>query len=320
MMEGAPEIPQFPPPNPEKYMIVYPTDIVPFFIKVKLNTYEGTLCDIIQLPLEKANSKEIAQNICDDMQLHQSIENVTQSIEEQIIDYRHLANMEVPLELFPDRNPTSIHTLQIAVGINNVIYNDVLEWDVFDRTANPDHFARITVEELGLPPEFVNVISAQIRYQCLRIRSMFSNPQKFQEYIKSNPDVAPQTTCYLRSVADLIDVSPAVGLVPGAKNAKREKASRDRNRRYYRREGQVASEALIADSDLTPISNCELVPIVRAVPLPEDSPLIDLTAIPDLLTNITIDDDDELLRKVANKFKNAAFLPMSDSDDNSESD
>jgi hypothetical protein len=82
-----------------------------------------------------------------------------------VIDYQK-AGVGVPSTEWAARGSAS-HIVFLEVGIDSVVYSDMLEWDVFDRSADPDDFARITVKELGLPVEFVNATSGQIRWQYL---------------------------------------------------------------------------------------------------------------------------------------------------------
>lgn len=283
--------------------VLLPNEIVPFFIDVK--DEENRFFEIIQIRLNEANAEKMANDISEDMGLPANFRQAIFSfLETQIADYQNLTEMHAATEWA--KKGSAVHFLNVEASTDTVVYCDVFEWDIFDREMDPDAFSRLTIKELALPGEFVNTISAQIRHQVIKFRSMHAFPEKFAEYIKTNPSYKPQSDLGFRPVQDLLDVSPAVGL-KSLREVKSSSSSRDRDRRANRRSKTFQSDALHSLSESV-ITKVNLVPVVRPIPMPEDSTTIDLAALPSLL-----EDDEPLsqeeLDKVAKKLDQARFVP-----------
>jgi hypothetical protein len=213
---------------------------------------------------------------------------------------------------------SAVHILILEVGIDAVVYGDLIEWDIFDDTADPDEFAGLTVKELGLPVEFVNVISAQVRWQIIRFRAMHVHADRFYTFIETHPDAAPQTHRALRPRSDLKDVSPVVGLVPGV-TAKKTIASRDRHARHLKRLGHAVARGALQPADDIGLTQVKVVPIVRAAPMPEDSTTIDLAVIPHLIGDPRYEKP-EIVQHVQKKFNRPLLLSQHHNSEDSGSD
>ena len=287
----------------KKIPVLTPDEIVPFFINIRDG--DQRLFEVLQLRLCDVDPEKITNTLTRDLSLPPNFSQAVFSfVESQFGEYQKLT------ELFPDtewaNKGSAVHCFQIEASTESVIYCDQFDWDIFDRTADPDAFAQLTIQELALPAEFVNVLSAQIRHQIIKFRSMHAFPDKFMEYIKTNPLAAPQIHIGFRPVSDLLDVSPAVGLKPGSET-KSSTSSRERDMRAQRRQNRTIQTAALRRADDTVIE-VSLVPVVRAIPMPEDSTNIDLPAVPQLLA-----DDEPVsqrdIDKVFNKLDQAKFMP-----------
>lgn len=302
--------------------VLLPNEIVPFFISVDHD--QQRLHEVVQVRLSDVASKEerkkISSSIVSELSIGQGFNDpIYKLMKLQYKDYLGLTE-KCPCTEWAQAG-SAVHILNIEVGIDAVVYADVIEWDIFDTTADPDEFAQLTVKELGLPVEFSNVISAQIRYQIIRYRSMHCHPDTFRDFITRNPAAAPQTTRGLRPMADLLDFSPIVGLVPGV-TAKKTISSRERHQRHMKRTGaNITSGALQPAEDVGDVP-VGLVPIVRAAPMPEDTTLIDLAAVPWMMQDDRFENE-EVERKVRKKFESPIMMsqrPDNDSDSDSGAD
>lgn len=295
--------------------VLQPDSIVPFFIKA---TNDGQrLFEVVQVPMNKADPLGIAQSIVKDFGISSGFTgHICSLVESQLDDFKKTANQH-PISEWAEKG-SAVHIITLEVGINTVVYSDMLEWDIFDDSADPDAFARITVKELALPIEFVNVISAQIRWQVIRLRAMHCYPDRLRRAIENKTVIPPHVTRGLRPLADLLDASPVVGLVQGA-TTKKTMSSLNRQTRHLKRQGHTVSHgALYPEEDPGKIQ-VKLVPIVRASPMPEDSPSIDLASIPHMIKDDTYDNP-ELVDKVRQKFNSPLLFAQNQASDDSGSD
>lgn len=295
--------------------VLQPDSIVPFFIKA---TNDGQrLFEVVQAPMNKVDPLGIAQSIVKDFGISSGFtEQICSLVESQLDDFKKTAT-QVPISEWAEKG-SAVHILTLEVGINTVVYSDMIEWDIFDETADPDAFARITVKELALPIEFVNVISAQIRWQVIRFRAMHCYPDRLKRAFENKTVLPPHVTRRIRPVADLLDASPFVGLVQGA-TTKKSISSLNRQTRHLKRQGHTVSNgALYPEEDPGKIQ-VKLVPIVRASPMPEDSPDIDIASIPHMISSDAYDNP-ELIEKVRKKFKNPLLFAQNQNSDDSGSD
>lgn len=296
--------------------VLQPDSIVPFFIEA---ANEGQrLFEVVQVPLNKADPDEIAQSLVTDFDIRDPVflQQISTIIDSQLDDFKKTVT-QVPCSEWAVKG-SAVHIITLEVGIDTVVYADMVEWDIFDDTADPDAFARITVKELGLPVEFINVISAQIRWNVIRFRAMHCYPEQFRAAIAANKVIPPHVTRGLRSVAELVQSSPIVGLIQGV-TTKKSISSMNRQTRHLKRQGHtVARGALHPDEDKSKIQ-VKLVPMVRATPMPEDSPYIDLAALPHMISN-DIYDNPDIVKKVEQKFNSPLLFTHNQvSDDSSDS-
>lgn len=301
----------------EKRTVLHPDSIVPFFINA---TNDGQrLFEVVQVPMNKVDPLAIAQGIVKDYSFGLNsgfTRQICSLVESQLDDFKKTA-IQHPISEWAEKG-SAVHILSLEVGINTVIYNDMIEWDIFDETADPDAFARITVKELALPVEFVNVISAQIRWQVIRFRAMHCYPDRLRRAIENKTVFPPHVTRNLRPVAELLDASPVVGLVQGA-TTKKSISSLNRQTRHLKRQGHAVSNgALYPEEDPGKIQ-VKFVPLVRASPMPEDSPDIDLASIPHMITDDAYNNP-ELIEKVRKKFNSPLFSAQNQASDDSGSD
>lgn len=297
--------------------VLLPDEIVPFFINIIFD--DQRLFEIMQVKLNEADPDDMAKTLTHDLKIQPIQAAVLSVIESQLQEYKKLTEM-VPCTEWA-KNGSASHVLLIEASTDSVVYSDQFEWDIFDRAMNPDEFARLTFEELALPAEFINTVSAQIRHQIIRLRCMHCFPDKFTEYITANPIFAPQTISGFRPVSDLIDVSPVVGLRPG-RESKSSSGTRDRDYRHQRRANNRASlsfNTALHRADDNSVIQVKLVPTVRAVPMPEDNPNIDLAAIPALLDDPELISEDDI-RKVSQKLEQAKYYPAPSQNSGDESD
>ncbi|EAX95899.1 hypothetical protein TVAG_304290 [Trichomonas vaginalis G3] len=306
----------------EPLPVLLPDEIVPFFINIVFD--DQRLFEIIQVKLNEADPEEMTKTLTYDLKIQPIEASILSAIESQLEEYKKLTEMVPSTEWA--KNGSAVHVLLIEASTESVVYSDQFEWDIFDRTMNPDEFSRLTLEELALPAEFINTVSAQIRHQVIRLRCMHCFPDKFAEYIKLNPISSPQTITGFRPVSDLIDVSPVVGLRPG-RESKSTSGTRDRDYRHQRRANNRASlsfNTALHRADDVAVIQVKLVPTVRAVPMPEDNPNINLAAIPSMLNDPEVMADDT--RKVTQKLEQARYCPAptqfsgDESDNESEND
>jgi hypothetical protein len=295
--------------------VIRPDEIVPFFIKVDCDGQR--LFEIVQVPLNQANAEEIAHSLVSDLGItngfHDQIESLVLS---ELADFQKTAT-RIPATEWALEN-SAVHKLNLEVGLDSVVYSDYLEWDIFDDTADPDEFARRTVKELALPVEFVNVISAQIRWQVIRLRAMHCYVERFKRFIEDDPFYAPQTQRGLRTRSELFDWSPGVSLVPGV-TAKKAIASRDRHARHLKRLGHTVARGALQPADDPGEINVKGMVIVRAAPMPEDSGNLDLAEIPAMLSDDRYENMD-IVSKVERKFASPLMLSQHHPCDDSGSD
>jgi hypothetical protein len=295
--------------------VLRPSDIVPFFINVVCDGQR--LLEVIQAPLDDANPEELAATLVSDLGIPQGFRGQIQSLlEVELEDFQKLAS-QVPTTSWA-QSGSAVHILILEVGVDAVVYGDLIEWDIFDETADPDEFAGLTVKELGLPVEFANVISGQIRWQVIRFRAMHVHPDRFAAFIETRPDAAPQTHRALRGREELKDVSPVVGLVPGV-TAKKTIASRDRHARHLKRLGHAVARGALQPGEDPGLTQVKVVPIVRAAPMPEDATTIDLAAVPHMLGDPRYDRP-EVVQHVQKKFTSPLLLSQHHNSEESGSD
>lgn len=299
----------------EQRTVLKSDSIVPFFINA---TNDGQrLFEVVQVSMNKADPLGIATSIVKDFGISSGFTGqICSLVESQLDDFKKTA-VQHPSSEWAEKG-SAVHILTLEVGINTVIYNDMIEWDIFDDTADPDAFARITVKELGLPVEFINVISAQIRWQVIRFRAMHCYPDRLKRAIENKTVLISNETRNIRPVAELIYSSPIVGLVEGA-TTKKTQSSLNRQTRHLKRQGHTVSNgALYPEEDPGKIQ-VKFAPLVRASPMPEDSPDIDLAAIPHMISDDAYDNP-QLVEKVRKKFNSPLFYPQSQASDDSGSD
>ncbi|OHS97206.1 hypothetical protein TRFO_36628 [Tritrichomonas foetus] len=295
--------------------VLQPDSIIPFFINV-VNDGQR-LFEIVQVPMNKADPAAIAQSLVKDFGISSGFSDTIYSlVESQLDDFQKTA-IQHPTSEWAIAG-SAVHILTLEVGIDGVVYSDMLEWDIFDETADPDMFARLTVKELSLPVEFVNVISAQIRWHVIRLRAMHCYPDRLKHAIEIKSVTAPQTTRGIRSGAELLDASPVVGLVPGV-TTKKSISSLNRQTRHLKRQGHTVARGALQPAEDPGKKQVKLVPVVRATPMPEDSPSIDLAAIPHMIKDDEYDNP-SLIEKVQHKFNSPLLLSQNQVTDDSGSD
>jgi len=278
-------------------------EIVPFFIDVSFDAHR--LFEIVQVRLCDANPETVTNSLVSDLNLSNGFkEAVLSLLESQTQDFKNLTSL-YPISEYAQKG-SAVHILSIEICTNTVVYSDQFEWDIFDTEANVDEFSRLTIKELGLPAEMTNTLSAQIRWQIIRFRCMHAYPDRLSQAILANPIYSPQTTRGLRSVSELIDVSPAVGLIPG-REIKSSTSARNRDMRALKRQGRPVPVGALLPAENIGITNVKLVPIVRAIPQPEDSPNIDLSMLPHLYNEPEIITD-EILQKVSQKIEQMPYM------------
>ena len=278
-------------------------DIVPFFINIDFDSHK--LFEIVQVKLSEANPEQIISSLVVDLELPNGFKEVTLSfIETQLLEYKKLT------EIYPTskwaQEGSGIHIFEIEASTNSIVYSDLFDWDIFDYETDPDDFARLTIKELGLPLELINSLSGQIRWHTIKLRIFHSNPENLQKLIIKNPNFNPQQMIGLRQVTELIDVSPAIGIIPGREH-KSTTSSRNRDIRAARRQGRSVPRGALIPIEEGGIIQIKLVPTVRAMIMPEDSPYVDLNAIPGLLKESDLIDD-QFIERVRQKMEHNTYL------------
>lgn len=286
--------------------VLKPHDTVPFFIDVVNDSQR--LYEVVQVPLDEANPTEIANNLISDFGIsHGFLEPIISLVEAQLDDFRKVAVQRPATEWAAARS--AVHILSLEVGIDAVVYGDMIEWDIFSDDADPDEFARKTTKELALPVEFENVISGQIRWQVIRLRAMHCYPERFARYIAENSIAAPQTQRGLRAGTEILDASPVIGLVPGV-TEKKAISSRDRHARHLKRQGHTVARGALQPAEDQGVIPVKLVPVVRGTPLPEDNPSVNLAEVLSMINDESYDNP-ELVEKVRHKFSSSLLLSLS---------
>ena len=217
--------------------VLLPDEIVPFFINIV--NEDRVFFEIVQIKLCDAEATKMKDDLTKDLELPPNsslAQTILSFLEGQIEEYKKLTEMYPETE-WAEKN-SAVHIILIEASTDSVIYCDQFEWDIFDRKANIDAFTRLTIEELGLPAEFVNTFSAQIRHQIIKYRAMHCFPDRLMEYTKTHPLFAPQSVRGFRPVQDLLDVSPVVGIKPG-RETKNSNSSIERDRRAQRRHNKT---------------------------------------------------------------------------------
>jgi hypothetical protein len=303
------------PPHPTARPVLQPDEIVPFFINVVCDGQR--LYEILQSPLNAVHPETVASSLVTELAIPPGFRDQIQSLlEVELLDYQAMT-AKIPCSEWALQG-TATHILSLEVGIDSVVYGDILEWDIFDTSADPDGFAQLTVKELGLPIEFVNAIAGQIRWQVIRLRAMHCEPERLRRFIEAHPPAAPQTHRELRRRSELLDASPVVGLVPGV-TAKKTIASRDRHARYIKRQGHTVSRGALQPAEEPELIHVKVVPIVRAAPMPEDNTTIDLAEVPQMLADPRYENP-EVLQHVQRKFQSPLLLSQRQHSDDSASD
>lgn len=294
--------------------VLAPDDIVPFFVNVTFGSFR--LYEIIQVKLSEANAEEMTDDLIKDLSSNKPEELVSfrplvlTYLDDQIQDYQKLLNV-VPCSGYAKKG-SCVHVFSVECSSGAVLYNDQFEWDIFDRSASVDDITRLTIMELGLPIQFINIMSAQIRWQIIRLRAMHAHPEKLEESIKTKEILVPQTVFGFRNLEEIADYSPLVGIIskPGGDKKANEKnnINRERELRAQKRQNRSNLSDILYPIDEQTIVSVQMVPIVRANPMPQDSYEIDLSALPGYL-NEEEEISDELKAKAERKLYEAQYLP-----------
>ena len=295
--------------------VLHANDVVPFFINVVNDSQR--LFEVVQQRLDRSDALQISISLVRDFGISPGFtDSIVAVVSSQLFDYERCLSQRATSDWAV--RGSAVHVLSLEAGIDGVVYSDTVEWDIFDESADPDAFARLTAKELCLPVEFVNVISAQIRWQVIRFRCMHCFPEKLAKAIENKTIAPPQTTRGLRHQAELLDASPVVGLVPGV-TSKKSISSLNRQTRHLKRQGHTVARGALQPADDPGKRQVKLIPIVRAAPMPEDSPAIDLAEIPLMIDDDAYDNPD-LVEKVRSKFKSPLLLSHNQVTDESGSD
>ena len=107
----------------------------------------------------------------DPRQCMQLVQQVIQSIKEQIHDYHpHIFTVEEPLDphlpYFAYKNDEIRILIKLHITIGPHTLMDQFEWDINDYANNPEEFAKLMTKELQLNGEFTTAIAHSIREQC----------------------------------------------------------------------------------------------------------------------------------------------------------
>lgn len=65
-------------------------------------------------------------------------------------------------------------TIELNIVEDNIKLSDRFEWDLFDDSNNPGDFAKILVNDLGLPKKFENLIAFEIHRQIYNFKKYLS--------------------------------------------------------------------------------------------------------------------------------------------------
>lgn len=112
-------------------------------------------------------------------QVKNSLTNVNRT---SIIENENIFNSSHPNKsLYPHENKEKLCTIILNIKKEGIIYKDKFEWDILNKDNNPEEFAQIIVEEMGLPQTFQKLINFQIRKQV-----KFYLIHKLQRFLISN--------------------------------------------------------------------------------------------------------------------------------------
>ncbi|KAI5291350.1 SWI/SNF chromatin-remodeling complex subunit [Ascosphaera aggregata] len=176
-------------------------DLVPIRLeidwdKIKLrDTFTWNLHDRVTSP------EVFAEKLVEDLGLQTDlckplIRQITQSIEEQLIDFYPQVFMmdEAPLDThlpftaYKNEEMRILIKLSITIGQNTLV--DQFEWDINDPLNSPEEFAINMTNDLALPGEFTTAIAHSIREQIhLFTRSLYITSHPFDGRPIEDPDL-----------------------------------------------------------------------------------------------------------------------------------
>lgn len=176
-------------------------DLVPIRLeidweKIKLrDTFTWNLHDRVTPP------EVFAEKLVEDLGLQGDlckplIRQITQSIEEQLIDFYPQVFMmdETPLDphlpytAYKNEEMRILIKLNITIGQNTLV--DQFEWDINDPLNSPEEFANNMTNDLALPGEFTTAIAHSIREQIhLFTRSLYITAHPFDGRPIEDPDL-----------------------------------------------------------------------------------------------------------------------------------
>ena len=121
-----------------------------------------------------------------------------QSIEQEICGaIKRAIENHKPFDLEFDPNyDENIFTIELDIQEMQVSYTDTFEWDIYEPLNSPYMFAKITVEDLGLPQIFENLIAHEIyrqiynykRFLCQNTENLGSETFTRQKKIRGFKD------------------------------------------------------------------------------------------------------------------------------------
>ena len=77
-------------------------------------------------------------------------------------------------------------TILLDIKAEGVHYKDQFEWDIYNKLNSPDEFAKVIVNDLGLPPCFERLINFEISKQVFNFKT-------YLDKVKTNPMYATYT-------------------------------------------------------------------------------------------------------------------------------
>lgn len=162
-------------------------------IKLKINSNGSTINDCFLYNLKETiiTPEIIASTLSLDLDLHKNTESlIITQIKDQIQTFNELINN--PNNLIINQflsNETEFHViLDISCNLGEDFFTDKIEWNLLDTFITPEIYSKTVVSDLGLKPEFENVIAVSVYEEIYKFKKeLIENPQQLSQTIDSLP-------------------------------------------------------------------------------------------------------------------------------------
>ena len=175
-------------------------NIIPININIEIEGKKIKDCFFWNINEPYLTVESFVRIYANDNQLPQSFEpEIIAQIKKKISSYK-------PFELFD--NEENIKVIKLDIRIGDMEYKDQIEWDVSNPDNDPEEFAQVVCNDMGLGTEFVVPIAHSIREQILEHQKNVLNERKNYFYgsnyyrQQANKKIIISEDNYLREIFD----------------------------------------------------------------------------------------------------------------------